>query len=473
MKKIRDLIRAHREGPCPSPVELARLYRERLMHQIPYDHVLCCENCLDVVNDILGLPRVEERTPFDTISRQSAAHHSNPDSEKKRQGDSEPPVDEVERGPSENEPTEEEEPVEQAPFSFERVKQAMAEAYEARPNQLLVCINGRPCASLSAEQARQTSTLWPHEDVEFIEVLSDAGVRLAYMDVDERQLATGPQHGRAALSRDREIELSISLDETGHASVQVNYHDPSPVREHNWRAWLARLFGSRRELEAAWRVPALAMVTVVLFLVGTAVLIASLIQTRNELATLTREREQMRQQVAQLTENLEKLRPSAQPPSPSASGLPPSQAMTPDRTAPEPSEIARLEPTRGQKRRQAGASLSEVKRIYVPSLGDSPFSQQLREHLITELQASGRFTVTENPDEAEAALKGSVRRETSQVDRATGQTVEIGSATLELVNASGRVLWSTASGRSRGRYRGLALAIADEVIEELLQRSRQ
>jgi hypothetical protein len=465
MKKIRDLIRAHRAGPCPSPVELARLYRERLTDQIPFDHVLCCEKCLDVVNDILGLPRVDERTPFDTISRQNAAHHSNPDSEKKRQGDSGPPVDEVERGPSENEPTEEEGPVEPAPFSFERVRQAMAEAYDARPKRFIVCINGRACASLSAEQARHTSTLWPEEDAEFIEVLSEAGVRLAYMDVDERQLATGPQRGRVALSRDREIELSVSLDETGRASVQVNYHDPSQVREHNWRAWLAELFGLRREVEAAWKAPALAMVTVVLFLVGTAVLVATLIQTRNDLATLTREREQMREQVAQLSEDLKKLNPSAQLPSP---GFPPPQV-----TAPGPTDIARLEPTRGQKRNPAEASLSEVKRVYVPSLGDSSFSQQLRERLITGLQASGRFTVTENPDDAEAALKGSAKRETSQVDRATGQTVDIGSATLQLVNASGRVLWSMASGSSRRRYRGSASAVADEVIKELLKKSRQ
>ncbi|MBI3949282.1 MAG: hypothetical protein HY314_02340 [Acidobacteria bacterium] len=96
---------------------------------------------------------------------------------------------------------------------------------------------------------------------------------------------------------------------------------------------------------------------------------------------------------------------------------------------PEPGldpRFADLGLTRSLEVKSATASLVDVKRVYIESLEDDPFGQSVRNELLNRLQASGRFIVTDNPDEADAALKGSVNDQVA----------------FQLVNADGQVLWS-------------------------------
>jgi len=51
--------------------------------------------------------------------------------------------------------------------------------------------------------------------------------------------------------------------------------------------------------------------------------------------------------------------------------------------------------------------LANVKRIYVDQLGGGGESDALRDMIITALQNSGLFVITENPDRADATLRGS------------------------------------------------------------------
>jgi hypothetical protein len=438
VETIRTMIQDHRDGDCPPPDELARLYREQRVRQVPFDHVLCCEPCLNVVNDILGLPRLDERHPFDALSRQRSTWPVDSSSEI-NDDDWDPPAG---RGGEEELPghlmNEVDEQMDEPAVSVERLRQAMSRAYEARPDRLMLCINGRPYASLSAEQACQTSTFWPDEEPEFIEVLDDQGLCLAYMEVSPERLESGPQQGRVALSGSRDIELRAYLDQQGRPAIQVTCHHPAAemaaakTTEKTGWAWFNSLFGWQAGSGVAWRAPALAMGMAMVMLGSMVVLLFSLAQTRGELHALRQEREQLLQRFEQLANDLEAIK--RQPPSPSPE-IPP-RDIAPKQSVPEPTETAQLDdPTRGTKPKPPVVSLSAVKRIYMFSFGDDALSRQIREQIIRELQASGRFVVTDKPDEADAAFKGTITPIAPESESARMK--------LELVDANGRVLWRT------------------------------
>lgn len=121
----------------------------------------------------------------------------------------------------------------------------------------------------------------------------------------------------------------------------------------------------------------------------------------------------------------------------------------------------------------AAESLLAVKRVYIAALGDDAFSQHVRDQLINQLQASGRFAVTDNPDEADAAMKGSTESTGTAVDESTNQTVEIGQVTLQLVSADGRVLWATAKRKYAGRAEAVAAEVVRAVLGEIRRLDRQ
>ena len=52
------------------------------------------------------------------------------------------------------------------------------------------------------------------------------------------------------------------------------------------------------------------------------------------------------------------------------------------------------------------ATLSQVKRIYVDKLTAGEGSEQIRDQLLSALAALGLFVLTENPDRADAFLRG-------------------------------------------------------------------
>ncbi|MEP6717132.1 MAG: hypothetical protein ABJC09_16295, partial [Terriglobia bacterium] len=56
---------------------------------------------------------------------------------------------------------------------------------------------------------------------------------------------------------------------------------------------------------------------------------------------------------------------------------------------------------------ELGPPLANVHRIYIDQLGGGPTSDQMRDMLISALQNSGLFVITENPERADASLKGS------------------------------------------------------------------
>jgi hypothetical protein len=165
----------------------------------------------------------------------------------------------------------------------------------------------------------------------------------------------------------------------------------------------------------------------------------------------------------------------------------------------------------GVESRNPEATLAEVKRIYVDQLGGGATSDQMRDMLISALQNSGLFAVTENPDRADALVKGSSDDKVFTQDHITsdsigvhaGQTsgthnaVSIGTssssdrsvnagvtenesshiqerkheavAAIRLVNVTGDVLWSTTQESAGAKFRGAMADIADKIVRRLAE----
>jgi hypothetical protein len=101
----------------------------------------------------------------------------------------------------------------------------------------------------------------------------------------------------------------------------------------------------------------------------------------------------------------------------------------------------------------AGASLQDVRLVYVEVSGEEPLSQRFRELLIRQFRADPRLKVTETRDEADAILM--VSRDAR------------GGAAATLVNASGRVIWPP--GRGRRTYQGSPDESAAALVRALLK----
>jgi hypothetical protein len=152
----------------------------------------------------------------------------------------------------------------------------------------------------------------------------------------------------------------------------------------------------------------------------------------------------------------------------------------------------------------AATSLLEIKRIYVAPLVGGVGATSMRELLVTSLNSSKLFLVTDNPDRADAILKGAADDQTFtdsfDIDEglAARQSLGVGSgksrtttggsaglsigdhesrhtkerkheayATVRLCNRDGDVLWSTTQESPGGKFRGASADVAAKVARQL------
>lgn len=154
---------------------------------------------------------------------------------------------------------------------------------------------------------------------------------------------------------------------------------------------------------------------------------------------------------------------------------------------------------------EAQPALMGVRRIHVEKLhGES--SAQIRDMIINALQATKLFVVTENPDKADATLRGSAEdliytenfQSGERVDaRATvgssgtsrasgtrlpGVSVGVGlnestrsterkheaTAAVRLVDREGDVIWSTTQESTGAKFRGASADVAEKIVRQLL-----
>ncbi len=164
--------------------------------------------------------------------------------------------------------------------------------------------------------------------------------------------------------------------------------------------------------------------------------------------------------------------------------------------------------------RPTEAALADVKRIYVDQLGGGKTSDQFRDMLISVMQSSGLFVVTENPDRADATLKGSgddliFTDEHNSSDSigvhanagggssskalnsgvSSNQSVGVGvtdsetsrvqerrheaTGSVRLVGNTGDVIWSTTQESNGGKFRSAMADVADKIMRQLADETRK
>jgi hypothetical protein len=149
------------------------------------------------------------------------------------------------------------------------------------------------------------------------------------------------------------------------------------------------------------------------------------------------------------------------------------------------------------------ASLTDVKRVYVAALSGRSGSDTLRELIIASLDAAKLFVLTDDPDRADAILKGAAEEHTFEdtfdnVDsvnthsgggkggtygKTTGLNLNLGAAETEshhikerkheafaavrLCSKDGDVLWSTTQESLGAKFRGAGADVAAKVAKQL------
>lgn len=154
---------------------------------------------------------------------------------------------------------------------------------------------------------------------------------------------------------------------------------------------------------------------------------------------------------------------------------------------------------------QAPSSLLGITRVYVEALTGDGSAEAIRELLMSSLQRSHLFLVTENPERADAVLRGAANDKDyvdtfDTQDGITGRAnlgglaasstsgarggnagVSVGEddsrhvrerkheafATVRLCNRDGDVLWATTQESKGAKFRGASADVAEKVIRQL------
>ena len=259
MLGLRRMIFDSCQGECLPAQEFEEVYSKNAdgLPTAKLAHVVSCPKCLDVVNNLLGLPLLSER------------HRSEPPRDK------EPPPDSGSGGTSGGGTS-------HSGNLTEKFGHRLRETHEHKPQELRIAVNGFLVSSLkvSAELSELNLNLTPDDPIEFVEVCSEQGVQLLFFGVNP----IGPQPEQWAwieLSEGRSLEACFR-NENG-PNLHVVYNDPiseggfvngdspdtkisslplivvptvdQPADTRSWTRWLAdlcrRVVGKRTATKAA------------------------------------------------------------------------------------------------------------------------------------------------------------------------------------------------------------------------------
>ena len=207
LSELQGMIFAARQGECPSRRELKEFYGA--LEATPMDcerlaHVVSCAKCLDQINSMLKLPSLAERSPADSIGKDTSGP-GGPGTGGSGTG-----------GPS---------PKNRMREGRDRAR----EAFEHRPHELCVSVNGyiQGAQKIASEVSELDLSANLAEDVNFVEVFSEQGISLLLLNAEEP-----PPHGadiqksRAELSDGRTLELTLEF-RSSWPNLHLVYSDPT------------------------------------------------------------------------------------------------------------------------------------------------------------------------------------------------------------------------------------------------------
>jgi hypothetical protein len=161
------------------------------------------------------------------------------------------------------------------------------------------------------------------------------------------------------------------------------------------------------------------------------------------------------------------------------------------------------------------ATLAHVRRIYVEPLGHTQSSEQMRDMIITAIQNSKLFLITDDEEKADAKLRGSADEKIYTEDHITSDSIGLhantgssdssrssmgngasashtlgagvtdsesshiqerkheAEASIRLVDEDGDVIWSTTQESAGGKFRGAMADVADKIARQLTEDTRK
>jgi RNA polymerase sigma factor (sigma-70 family) len=205
LSELRQTIFASRDGVCFTLKQLEEFYSEdkEALECSAVAHLVSCAKCLDNVNRIVRLPLLAERYATDTLGKDTGKKGGPGDSGGVSSGGS------------------------TAETSINKSKSRAEQVYRHEPQELCIAVNGYPQGTqkISSEQNEFSLVIDMPEQIGFIEVFSELGVRLLLLNVDPLPAGTVRQEARVELSEGRTLDASLSFS-GAWPTVRVAYSDP-------------------------------------------------------------------------------------------------------------------------------------------------------------------------------------------------------------------------------------------------------
>lgn len=215
--QLRQAILSACEGECFAKGVLEQRYASKSQSGFTTPelaHLVSCRTCLDRANRILGLPLLSERSPEDALDHDSHSGDSHSDG-------SNGPTGSVSIAPKQASSA-------KHARQRQRLERRVRQLIEHRPSRLQIAINGEIRASqiVTAEISELYLKLARPEQPTFIEVLSEQGLCLVYLQVEQPAYNSGLDQSQSiTLSDDRTLHLTLSFA-ADVPIVHMVYRDP-------------------------------------------------------------------------------------------------------------------------------------------------------------------------------------------------------------------------------------------------------
>jgi DNA-directed RNA polymerase specialized sigma24 family protein len=187
---------SERDGNCVPVQELTRRYTDPSASAVDTQeaaHLAGCRLCLSKASALLGVPDL-------TLQFFPDAEGS---------GDVQPPT-------AGSESTD-----------LKKLRRKLQETFEHRPKKLQIAVDGvvHGVQSITGSISKFQIKLQPLSAPSFVEVLSEQGVGLLYLDLQEAPESPAPQQAQVDLSDKRFLAVSLNLLD-GAPVIDVSYYDP-------------------------------------------------------------------------------------------------------------------------------------------------------------------------------------------------------------------------------------------------------
>src|ERR1051325_5370003 len=202
--ELRETIFASREGACFALKQLQEFYsdnEDRALECEVVAHLVSCAKCLDDVNRLLGLPLLNERYASDMTGKDT----------RKKGG---PGGGGSSGGGG-------------VKASLNRYLRRAQQVYRHEPQELCIAVNGylQATQKISSDENEFSLIVDMTEQIGFVEVFSELGVRLLLLNVDPLPVGAVRQETRVELSEGRTLDASLSFS-GAWPTVNVAYREP-------------------------------------------------------------------------------------------------------------------------------------------------------------------------------------------------------------------------------------------------------